>query len=43
MKYAVLATIIAAVALGACRRETPYDNYGSMKLGVPAEDAGARR
>ena len=43
MKLAALAVCIAAVALGACRREVPYDNYGSMKLGAPAHADDAQR
>lgn len=43
MKFAVLAAVVAAVALGACRREVPYDNYGTMKLGGPAQHDGVRQ
>ena len=32
----ILATIITAVALGACRKEVPHDSY---KLGGPAPAA----
>lgn len=38
MKYTVLAACIAAIALGACRREVPHDGgYIPMKLGAPAD------
>lgn len=38
MKYAVLVAAVAAIALGACRRETPhYDTYEPMKLGGPVD------
>lgn len=40
MKLAALAVCIAAVALGACRREVPYDT--PMKLGAPAHNDTAR-
>ncbi len=45
MKYAVLTACLAAVALGACRREVPYDGgYTPMKLGAPAQtDTGPAR
>lgn len=43
MKLAVLAACIAAIALGACRREVPYDNYAPMKLGAPTHDEGSRQ
>jgi len=37
MKFAVLGVCIAALALGACRREQP--EYTPMKLGGPASAA----
>ncbi len=43
MKIAALTLCIAAIALGACRREQP--EYTSMKLGGPAsatQDISAR-
>ncbi len=42
MKLAALAVCIAAVALGACRREVPHD-YETMKLGGPAHTDSARQ
>ncbi|MEZ5900312.1 MAG: hypothetical protein AB7S74_00925 [Hyphomicrobium sp.] len=35
MKYTVLAVCVAALALGACRRETP--EYVPMKLGATTQ------
>ena len=29
--------VLAAIALGACRRETPVDSYEPMKLGVTVD------
>lgn len=38
MKIAALTICIAALALGACRREVPYENsYEPMKLGAPVQ------
>lgn len=42
MKFAALAVCITAVALGACRRETPVDSYEPMKLGVKVEQNAAK-
>lgn len=35
----ILATVIAAVALGACRKEVPHE---PMKLGAPAAERVAK-
>ncbi|MEQ1577693.1 MAG: hypothetical protein ABL894_08570 [Hyphomicrobium sp.] len=35
MKFAIIAVVIAAAALGGCRREMPYNE--PMKLGGQAE------
>ncbi len=43
MKYAVLTACLAAVALGACRREVPQDGgYIPMKLGAPAQSEAVK-
>ena len=42
MKIAALAICVAALALGACRREVPSE-YTPMKLGAPAHSDGARQ
>jgi hypothetical protein len=40
MKISVIALCLATLALGACRRETPY--YEPMKLGGNAEHTVAK-
>lgn len=42
MKIAALTICIAALALGACRREVPHDTYTPMKLGAPQQSDSAR-
>jgi hypothetical protein len=43
MKIAALAVCVAALALGACRRETPVDSYEPMKLGVTVDQSDLRK